>query len=187
MDAHKLSSEEVLIQLNADKDRGLSPAQVDESLKKHGANVLSKAKQKSLLLRIWEGLTEPMMIILLVAFGITLAVNIIKVTKGERFDYVECIGIVVAIALSVTITIIMEGRSAKAFDALNKMGENVLVKVVRGGKTEKLPQDRLVVGDIIKLEVGDKIPVDCRLISSAGFAVDESPLTGESADRKSVV
>ena len=184
MDAHKLKSEEVIAELNSDKDRGLSPVQVESSLKKYGANVLSKTKQKSLIRRIWEGLTEPMMIILLVALGITLAVNIIKVTKGERFDYVECIGIVVAIALSVTITIIMEGRSAKAFDALNKMGENVLVKVVRGGKIEKIPQDKLVVGDIVKLEVGDKIPVDCRLITSSGFAVDESPLTGESAPVK---
>ena len=89
MDAHKLKSEEVIAELNSDKDRGLSPVQVESSLKKYGANVLSKTKQKSLIRRIWEGLTEPMMIILLVALGITLAVNIIKVTKGERFDYVE--------------------------------------------------------------------------------------------------
>lgn len=184
MDVHKQSAAEVIESVNSDIAMGLTPAKIEKSKEVYGINQLTQAKRKSIFKRIWEGLTEPMMIILLVALAITLAVNIIKVINGEAFDYIECIGIVVAIALSVTITIVMEGRSAKAFDALNKMGENILVKTLRDGNLQKVSQQDLVVGDIVKFEVGDKIPVDARLIETTGFNVDESPLTGESAPVK---
>ncbi|KAI4453311.1 cation transporting atpase [Holotrichia oblita] len=184
MEAHKLNVEQTIAAANSHAELGLTQQGVKKSLETHGANVLSKGKKKSLLRRIWEGLTEPMMIILLIAFGITVAVNIINVTRGASFDYIESLGILVALALSVTITLVMEGRSAKAFETLNKMGDNILIKVIRNGIITEIYQEDLVVGDIIELEVGDKIPVDCRLISTVDFQVDESPLTGESAPVK---
>lgn len=184
MEAYKLAAQEVIAKLNSDKETGLSSRDVEESKKKYGANFLTKGKRKSLFVKIIEGLTEPMMIILLIALGITLAVNFIKMSNGENFDYVECVGILTAVLLSVSITIIMEGRSAKAFDALNKIGENVLIKTLRGGTLKRMPQQELVVGDIVKFEVGDKIPVDCRIITSKRLEVDESPLTGESVPVK---
>ncbi len=180
VNAEKLTAQEAVAEWDTNPDTGLNHEQIASHAKKWGENKLSAAKPKSLFKRIIDGLTEPMMIILLVALAITVTVNIIKVARGDRFDYIECVGIVAAIVISVTITIIMEGKSLKAFDALKRMGEDVLVKVRRSGKTEKIKQSELVAGDIVLFETGDKIPVDCRLLDSENFAVDESPLTGES-------
>lgn len=180
MNAEKLTKQEAIAEWEANPETGLSAEQVALHAQKWGENKLTAAKPKSLFKRIIEGLTEPMMIILLVALFITVSVNIIKVARGDRFDYIECAGIVAAIVISVTITIIMEGRSLKAFDALKRMGEDVLVKVRRGGAVERIKQSELVAGDTVYFETGDKIPVDCRLITSENFSVDESPLTGES-------
>ncbi len=180
MNAEKLTWKEAVAEWDTDVDTGLKTSQISDHAKRWGENKLTAAKPKSLFRRIIEGLTEPMMIILLVALGITVTVNIIKAVKGNRFDYIECVGIVAAIVISVTITIIMEGRSLKAFDALKRMGEDVSVKVRRDGKMEKIKQSELVAGDIVYFETGDKIPVDCRLINAENFSVDESPLTGES-------
>ena len=131
--AEKLTVNEALAEWDSNPDTGLSADKVKSHAERWGLNKLTVQKPKSLFSRIIDGLTEPMMIILLVALAITFAVNIIKVVRGDKFDYIECIGIVVAIVISVTITIIMEGRSLKAFDALKRMGEDVLVKVRRGG------------------------------------------------------
>lgn len=85
-----------------------------------------------------------------------------------------------AIFLSVVITVVMEGRSAKAFEALNKINEDTKVKVVRGGELQLVPQREIVVGDILSVETGDKLPADGRLLSSVELHADESSLTGES-------
>lgn len=180
MNAEKLTQQEAIKEWDSDIESGLRTSQVAAHAKRWGENKLTPAKSKSLFSRIIDGLTEPMMIILLVALAITVTVNIIKVTRGNSFDYIECIGILAAIIISVTITIIMEGKSLKAFDALKRMGEDVLVKVRRDGKMEKIKQSDLVAGDIVFFETGDKIPVDCRLLKTENFSVDESPLTGES-------
>ncbi|MDE7395062.1 MAG: calcium-translocating P-type ATPase, PMCA-type [Clostridiales bacterium] len=179
MNAENLTVEEALKEWQS-RESGLKTTEVKEHERRWGKNQITPVKQKSLFFRILEGLTEPMMIILLVALGITVTVNIIKASRGDRFDYIECIGIVAAIVISTTITVIMEGRSVKAFDALKRMGADVPVKVMRDGSVCKLKQSELVAGDVVLFETGDKIPVDCRLIKSAEFSVDESPLTGES-------
>lgn len=180
MNAEKLTQDEVIAEWDTDPQTGLSGEKVAEHAARWGENKLTAAKPKSLWRRILEGLTEPMMIILLVALGITVAVNFIKLSRGGGFDFIECGGIVAAIVISVTITIIMEGRSLKAFDALRRMGDDVPVKALRDGHAVVLKQSDLVAGDIVRFETGDKIPVDCRLLTSEHFSVDESPLTGES-------
>ena len=166
MNAEKLTQQEAIAEWDTDESTGLRASQIAEHAKRWGENKLTVQKPKSLFKRILDGLTEPMMIILLVALAITVSVNIVKVGRGDRFDYIECVGIVVAIVISVTITIIMEGKSLKAFDALKRMGEDVPVKVRRDGKTEQIKQSELVAGDIVIFETGDKIPVDCRLLTS---------------------
>ncbi|MCL2861186.1 MAG: calcium-translocating P-type ATPase, PMCA-type [Firmicutes bacterium] len=180
MEAYKISAQSVVNELGSDTKRGLSNSQVNDSIKKYGKNVLKQKKPKSLFFRIYKAATEPMMIILLIALGITLAVQIINMTRGEGFEFVEVIGIFVAIVLSCGITIFMEGRQAKSFAALKKMTDNVLVQVIRAGIAKKIPMNEVVVGDIIKIESGDKIVVDARLIRSVSLTVNESSLTGES-------
>lgn len=178
--AHAEKADEIVKKLKSDSSNGLSAEKVVKSKETYGENKLTQAKRKNIFVRIIEGLLEPMMLILLVALVLTLVVNFINLGRGQKFDLVEPLGIIFAIFVSTTISLVMEGRSAKAFDALNKIGDNVLVKVIRDGKVKQINQSELVVGDIIKFEVGDKIPVDCRLIKTLSFSADESPLTGES-------
>lgn len=181
MEFFNQTSEETLQALQADKTNGLTPEKVRESAEKFGRNEFTKAGRKSLLCRIWEASTEPMLILLFFAWIITIAVNSVSAAKGGHFDVYECIGIFVAIIISVVLTIVMEGRSAKAFDALNKIKDGIEIKVVRGGVVQYVPQQELVVGDIVFLETGNKVAADGRLLESVSLTSDESSLTGESA------
>ena len=185
MDNFMKSAEESLREFGSDASKGLTPEQVEESRARWGRNAFTQAKKKSLLRRIWEACTEPMLILLFFAWLITVAVNIVNVATGNgHFDFYECIGILVAIILSVTLTVVMEGRSAKAFEELNKIKEGVEIKVVRGGVVQYVPQQDLVVGDIVYLETGNKVAADGRLLESLSLQSDESSLTGESAPVK---
>ena len=180
MKEYMQSAQDVLKELGVNADEGLSAAEVEKSRAEHGENQFTREKPKSILCRIWEALCEPMMIILLVALAITIAVQIVSVCMGGEFDWIECVGIVVAIVISVAISVVMEHRSAKAFEALSRIGEDTLVKVVRGGEVTLIPQKEVVVGDILCVETGAKLPADGRLIESTQLQSDESALTGES-------
>ena len=170
----------LLSQLHTDSENGLTTEQAQKNAAEHGSNSLTKAKPESLFLRIWHAATEPMIIMLIAAGIIALIVNIIQGATGGESDFLECAGIFAAIFLSVIITVVMEGRSAKAFEALNKINEDVMVKVLRNGSPVMLNQKDIVVGDILLLQTGDKIPADGRLIESMALTADESALTGES-------
>lgn len=178
------SRETLLKRLNADAASGLTTKQVEENRQKYGANTLTGQKQESLLRRIWNAATEPMIIMLIMAGIIALAVNIIRGVTGGEADYLEVVGVFAAIFLSVIITVVMEGRSAKAFEALSRISDNTIIKVMRDGNTVMLSQDEIVVGDILLLSTGDKIPADGRLLESTGLTADESALTGESVPSK---
>lgn len=174
------TKDEVIKNYSSNVQTGLSDKQAKENIEKFGTNSLTKKKADSLLKRIWDASTEPMLLMLIAAGLIALAVNIIRSFTGGKADYLECVGVFAAIALSVVISVVMEGRSAKAFDALSKINSNVIVKAMREGKTVKLNKDEIAVGDILILSAGDKIPADCRLVESTSLRVDESALTGES-------
>ena len=184
MDNFMKTAEETLKEFGSDAAKGLAPEQVEAHRARWGKNAFTQAKKKSLLRRIWEACTEPMLILLFFAWLITVAVNVVNVTQGGHFDFYECVGILVAIALSVTLTVVMEGRSAKAFEELNKIKEGVEIKVVRGGVVQYVPQQDLVAGDIVYLETGNKVAADGRLIECLSLQSDESSLTGESAPVK---
>lgn len=174
------SKEEVLIFFGSDKEKGLSAEQVTENREKYKSNVLTKQKGDSLLKRIISSATEPMILMLIAAGLIALGVNIYRSVTGGEADFLECAGVFFAIALSVCISVVMEGRSQKAFEALSKIGDDIVVKVVRGGETMTIAKSEAVAGDILILSTGDKIPADARLLSSESMSVDESALTGES-------
>ena len=144
-------------------DKGLTSKQVEESRRKNGANILKKEKPVSLGRRIWDAAKEPMIIMLILAGFITLGVNVSRAVTGGEADYLECVGIFAAISLSVVITVIMEGRSAKAFEELSKITDDTMVKVIRNGEAALVCQKDIVAGDIICLSTGDRIPADGRL------------------------
>lgn len=171
---------EVLEELAVNSSSGLSEAQAAENIQKFGKNVFTKEKPPSLLKRFISALAEPMMIMLIVAAVITFGVNIFRLIQGGHADFVECVGIIVAILLSTLISVLMEGRSQKAFEALEKFNEDTVVKVIRDNTVKMIPIKNITVGDIVFVETGDKIPADGRLVECMSLNIDESSLTGES-------
>ncbi|WP_313071123.1 calcium-translocating P-type ATPase, PMCA-type [Lacrimispora sp.] len=178
------NTRDLLNRLNTDGSVGLSEQQVETQKEQYGSNLLTKEKPESLLKRIVEAAKEPMILMLIMAGVIALLVNIIRATTGSEADFMECLGIFAAIFLSVLITVIMEGKSAKAFEALSKISDDTMIKVIRDGNTLMLGQKDIVVGDIVLLATGDRVPADGRLLNSSGMAADESALTGESLPAK---
>ena len=180
MDSFKKTANEVLNNLGVNPDTGLNDEEVKTSREKNGTNSFGEGEKVSLIKRIWDAATEPMLILLIIAAIITVAVNVANFVRGGEYNFIECVGIFVAIALCIVITVVTEGRSAKAFEALNKINEDTLVKVIRNGEAQYVTQGEIVVGDILLLETGDKIVADGRLIETHELSVDESTLTGES-------
>ena len=180
MKAFLETTSQTLERLDVDPELGLRKNQIETSRLKYGVNAFTKGKPKSVFKKIWDAATEPMIVMLLVAAAITLGVNFVRYFTGGQTEFVECIGIFAAIFLAVGVTVIMEGRSEKAFEALNQINEDVQVKVMRDGSITLISQKDLVVGDIMEVATGDMIPADGRVIESLGLRVDESSLTGES-------
>ena len=152
MDSFKKTASEVLSSLGVNPDVGLNDEEVKASREKNGTNSFGEGEKVSLIKRIWDAATEPMLILLIVAGVITVAVNVANYVRGGEYNFIECVGIFVAIALCVVITVVTEGKSAKAFEALNKINEDTLVKVIRNGEAQYVTQGEIVVGDILLLE-----------------------------------
>lgn len=172
---------ETLKRLGTDPEIGLNDNEVMVNREKYGSNSFTREKGKSTLRRIVDATSEPMIVMLLVAAVITLGVNLVQLFSGGETKFIECVGIFVAIFLAVGVTVLMEGKSEKAFEALNAIKEDIQVKVLRNGSITEISQNELVVGDILEISTGDMLPVDGRLLESSGLRVDESSLTGESS------
>ena len=178
------SAKTVAERFGSDLKRGLNEKTVRENAMRYGANVITERKQKGIVKRVIDALLEPMMIILCFALVITFGINIGKFIKGGDADFYECLGILIAISISVALTVVMEGKSQRAFRLLNKLGDDCAVKVLRSGKETVIKKSQLVVGDIMILESGDKISADALIIDCFDFSADESMLTGESKPSK---
>ena len=171
----------LLERLKTDGGAGLTSGQAAENAVKFGINSFTRQKPDSLFKRIFQACMEPMILLLITAGFIALSVDIIYVFyKDESPNFYESIGVFAAIALSVIITVVMEGRSAKAFEALNKINEDITVKAIRNGKPLTLHKNEIVAGDILLLATGDSVPADGRLLESTSLSTDEAALTGES-------
>ncbi len=184
MNYHDKTIEYTVKSLNSDITRGLTVSAVKNGYEKYGKNVLSKKKKRSFFSKVIEALSEPMLVILLFSFVVAFGVELGKLLKTGEGNFSECFGIIGAVVLSVSITLIMEGSSEKAFNKLDKIYDRVVVKVIRDGQTVSVAKEFITVGDIIILESGDKIVADGRLIESNELTVDESALTGESVPCK---
>ncbi len=176
--------EDLICRFNTNPSVGLTTQQAAQNQSKYGSNTLTREKPASLAKRILEAAGEPMILMLIMAGIIALAVNIIRASTGGEADFLECVGIFAAISLSVIITVVMEGKSARAFEALSKISDDTIIKVLRNGDTVMLSQKEIVVGDILLFSTGDKITADGRLLESMGLEADESALTGESIPAK---
>jgi len=152
---------------------GLNDRQAEESRIEHGANVLTPPKRTPIYKLYLEKYNDPIIRILLVAAVVSLCMAF---ASGE---FIETIGIILAIFFATTIGFVFERDAAKKFDILTALGEESPVKVRRNGTVNEIARKDVVVGDVIIIEVGDEIPADGRLISSTDLQIDESSLTGE--------
>ncbi len=149
---------------------GLDSNEASQRLITYGANELKKEKGKSPIKLFIGQFTNVLMIILLIAIGLSIAV-------GEPTDALIILAIVIA---SAVLGFTQEYRSEKAVEALKKMAAPNAI-AIRDDKEIKIPATQLVPGDIVLLYTGDKIPADARLIETFTMKTDEAPLTGESA------
>ncbi|OOM76830.1 calcium-transporting ATPase 1 [Clostridium puniceum] len=168
------SIEQVLKNLNVNQEEGLKESKIKELNEKHGKNEFTHKEEGSIFKDIKNALLEPMMLILLFA----------ALVSGIIGEYYDSIGIVCAVAIGITIGIITEGKSKKAAEALAKMTEDIIVKVLRNGHITQVSKSELVPGDIVYVETGDMIPADGRFIETIDLKVREDMLTGESDDVK---
>lgn len=154
---------------------GLTSREVEEQRKKYGSNSISIKKSNKFINILITSLSDPIIKILLIA----LAIKVIFLFSS--FDWYETIGIVIAIFVASFISSISEYGSEKAFIKLQEEASKIKCRVKRDGKLQEISIDDVVVGDIISLEVGDKIPADGYLVSGE-LTVDESSLNGEAKE-----
>ena len=179
---HSQSQEKVLNELNVDSTIGLSSAQVAERREKFGENKLKEKKKKTNLERFFEQFKDAMIIILLIAAAVSLGIAIYNTIANNHFDLVEMIEpflILAIVLINAIMGVVQESKAEKALDALKNMSAPH-ARVIRDGVEKIIMSAELVPGDIIKLEAGDFVPADARLIKSVNLKSEESALTGES-------
>ncbi|MDL2226387.1 calcium-translocating P-type ATPase, PMCA-type [Deltaproteobacteria bacterium OttesenSCG-928-M10] len=153
---------------------GLTPAEVEENRRQHGANVLTPPPRDPWWKLYLEKFEDPIIRVLLVAAVIAILAGLVE---GH---YTEGIGIIIAVLLATTLGFINEYRAGQEFDVLNQVSDDEPIKVIRDHRYTSVPKRDLVVGDILVLEQGEEIPADAEVLSSVSFQVNEASLTGES-------
>ncbi|MDR2339100.1 MAG: calcium-translocating P-type ATPase, PMCA-type [Deltaproteobacteria bacterium] len=153
---------------------GLTASEVEESRRRHGANVLTPPPRDPWWRLYLEKFEDPIIRILLVAAVIAILAGIIE------HQYAEGIGIIIAVFLATTLGFINEYKAGQEFDILNKVSDDDPIKVIRDGAYSSVPKRDLVVGDVLSLEQGEEIPADGEVLSAVSFQVNEASLTGES-------
>ena len=151
----------------------LQASEVEKSRTQHGENILTPPKRTPLWKLYIEKYNDPIIRILLLAALISLGLAAIE---GE---YVETIGIILAIILATTVGFWFEMDAARKFNVLTALGEEQPVKARRGGQVVQVARKDVVVGDVVIIETGDEIPADGTLYESVDLQIDESSLTGE--------
>ena len=165
---------------HTDPHAGLSDEQVRTSRQQYGDNVLTPPKKTSLWKLYLDKYRDPIIQILLVAALVSLVLAFVE------HDFVETLGIFIAIFIATTVGFYFECDAARKFRVLTTINEDQPVKVRRDGKVMRVPRRDVVVGDIILVETGDEIPADAVLVEAVNLQVDESSLTGEPLTSKSV-
>ena len=156
---------------------GLSAKQVEESRQKHGANTLTQIPPDPLWKKILEGFKDPMIMILLVA----LVVQVVLFFLGET-EWFEPVAILVAILIANGVSSVSESKQEGKASALKAEEEaKEMAKVLRDGKLQEIHVSEVVVGDIVYLQAGDKIPADGVIVEGAA-KVDQAALNGETEE-----
>lgn len=166
---HGLPAHEVVLLLQSDPVAGLTSAEAADRLRQFGPNVLPHGRPDGPVSRVLRQLSSPLVLILLVAGGVTAAL-------GELLDSAVIVGVVL---VNTVIGYVQETRAQSALEALRRMVRTA-ARTVRDGRARQLPSEDLVPGDLVLVEAGDRVPADLRVLRVNELRVDESALTGES-------
>ena len=176
MNPYCQNNDELLKELSVDPKKGLDSQEVSIRLSRYGQNKLKEKKKKTTLQRFFDQFKDAMILILIAAAIVSFVVVCVEQNWGELFEPALILLIVI---LNAIMGVYQEGKAEKALDALKNMSAPH-ARVIRDGKESIIDASQLVPGDIIKLEAGDFVPADAKLIHSAGLKSEESALTGES-------
>ena len=176
MNYHDKSRDEVILALMTDEKNGLSSDEAKKRLEKYGENKLREKRKKSTLARFADQFKDVMILILIAAAVVSFTMICIEKNWGEIFEPAL---ILIIVILNAVIGVYQEGKAEKALDALKSMSAPH-ARVIRDGRELVIDAAMLVPGDIIKLEAGDFVPADARLLKSVSLKSEESALTGES-------
>ena len=162
--------------------QGLTKQEVEESRRLHGENILTPPEKASLWSQFLEKFNDPIIKILLVAWLLSMIIAGVHCWGPEAKGFtafLEPIGIFFAIMLASCVGFFFELKANKAFDVLNTVNDDTLVKVIREGNICQVTKKEVVVGDIVVLETGEEIPADGHLLEAISLQINESTLTGE--------
>lgn len=167
---------------------GLTDAQVLESRKKNGANVLTPPEKEPLWKQFLEKFGDPLIIILMIADALSIGISCYEFfgLGQDAAVFFEPVGIFVAILLATGLAFYFELQADKEFTILNQVNDDEPVEVIRNGNTTQIPRKEIVVGDIVILNTGEEVPADSELLEATSLHMDESTLTGEPMCGKSV-
>ena len=176
MDYHNQSPQQVLQALQSDDHRGLTAQQAQQRQAQYGPNQLRGKKKKSLLRRFAEQFIDPMILILLAAAAVSFGV---ACYEGQWEDFFEPVLILLIVVANAVMGVAQENKADKALEALQSLSAPH-ARVLREGAEQVIDAAGLVPGDVIRLEAGDFIPADARLLTASRLQCEESALTGES-------
>lgn len=176
MTFHSTTREQALEQLHSDRENGLTGQQAAERLSERGENRLREKPKKTNLQRFIDQFKDAMILILLAAAAVSFAITCVQ---GDPQEFFEPALILLIVIVNAVIGVMQESQAEKALDALKNMSAPH-ARVIRDGAEQVIEAARLVPGDIIRLEAGDFVPADSRLLHSVSLKSEESALTGES-------
>ena len=160
----------------------MTTAEVEESRRLHGENILTPPEKSSLWKQFLEKFDDPIIKILLLAWLLSMIISAVHCWGPEQAGvsaFLEPLGIFFAIILASTIGFLFEVKAARAFEVLNTVNDDVPVTVVRDGRVQQVSRKDVVVGDIVMLNTGDEVPADGLLLETNSLQINESTLTGE--------
>ncbi len=167
--------------------KGLNRDQVRESRRRYGSNVLTPPERTPLWKLYLEKFADPIIRILLLALLASFIITTVEFVKDNQSwaVYLEPLGILIAIFLATFIGFVFEVKAAREFDVLAESDDQRPIQVIRNSMVTSVPCCDIVVGDIVLLHEGDKIPADAKLLDSVSLQVSEAMLTGEQMTNKS--
>ncbi|MBP5279647.1 MAG: HAD-IC family P-type ATPase, partial [Erysipelotrichaceae bacterium] len=177
---------EVLKQVDSTID-GLTDEEAAKRLEKNGKNKLKEAEKTPLIKRFFESISDPMIIMLLVAAAIQAVVNVLQMSEGFKLsDFADVIVIMAVVIINTIMSLIQESKAEGAMEALMQMTASTS-RVLRDGEVKTIKSEDIVVGDIILFEAGDTVSADCRILESHSLKAEEAALTGESVPVNKII